>query len=525
MPILIELLITLISTVALLVPIYLFRRHKSKDGCNVPKAEGCWPILGHIPLFSSKDLLIHKKLGSMADKYGPIFALRLGSHRAIVVSSWEVAKEIFTVHDKAFSDRPVITATKLLGYDGAMLGFAPYGEYWREIRKIGTIDLLSKHRLDSLKDIRALEVEMAIKDLFKSWIEKGRPRSGVLVEMKSWLGDLMLNILSKLVGGKRYSGSNADCDEMEAERCKTLMRTFFELLGVLVVSDAFPALGWLDIGGYKRLMKETAKELDILAQGWLEDHRRKRLSRPAGDREQNFMDLMLKDIEGANLSGFDADTVIKATCLNMIVAGSDTLMVASTWVLSLLVNNRGVLKKAQQELEVHVGKSRPVEESDVKNLTYLQAIVKETMRLYPPGPVNALRTTMEECTFSGGFRVPAGTRLMLNIWKMQRDGRVWSNPDKFEPERFLTTHQNVDVRGRNLELIPFGAGRRSCAGMSLALHTVHLTVASLLQSFDIGAVSDEAMDMTESPGLSNMKATLLEVTLIPRLDPKFYERD
>jgi len=113
---------------------------------------------------------------------------------------------------------------------------------------------------------------------------------------------------------------------------------------------------------------------------------------------------------------------------------------------------------------------------------------------------------------------------MLNVSKIQRDGRIWSNPDEFQPERFLTTHENVDLRGQNFEFIPFSAGRRSCAGISLALQTVHLTLASLLQSFEISTVSDEAVDMTESPGLLNEKASPLEVMLIPRLDQKVYER-
>ncbi|XP_018715840.2 cytochrome P450 CYP82D47-like [Eucalyptus grandis] len=524
MPILIELLIILISTLALLLPISLYRSCMSKDRHSVPEAEGGWPIVGHLPLFSSKDLM-HKKLGSMADKYGPIFAVRLGSHRAIVVSSWEVAKECFTVHDKAFADRPMITATKLMCYNGAMFGFAPYGECWREMRKIATIELLSRHRLDSLKRIRAFEVETAIKELFKAWIEKGRPRSGILMEIKSWLGDLILNISVKMVGGKRYCGSSADCDDTEARRCQRSIRKFFDLFGVVTLSDAISSLGWLDLGGYKRSMNETAKELDVLAQGWLEEHRRKRLSCPGGDREQDFMDLMLNVIEGVKFSDFDADTVIKATCLNIIIAGTDTLIVAITWALSLLMNNPHALEKAQQELDAHVGKRRHVEESDVKNLIYLQAIVKETLRLYPPVPVNGLKSSMEECTFSVGFRIPAGTRLLLNAWKIQRDERVWSNPDRFEPERFLTTHENVDVRGQNFELIPFGAGRRSCAGTSLALHTMHLTLASLLQSFKIDTVSGEPVDMTESPGLLNLKASPLEVVLVPRLDQKVYERE
>ncbi|XP_010026399.2 cytochrome P450 82C3-like [Eucalyptus grandis] len=202
------------------------------------------------------------------------------------------------------------------------------------------------------------------------------------------------------------------------------------------------------------------------------------------------------------------------------------------WALLPLVNDRRALKKAQQELDTYVGKSRPMEESNVKKSTYLQAIVKETLRLYPPVPI-ALRSCTEECTFSAGFRIPTaiilgrrlGTRLPFNIAKIQRDERVCSNPNEFQPERFLMTHENVDMRGQNFELIPFSTGRRSCAGTSLALHMVHLVLASLLQSLEISTVSDEAVDMMESPALSNMKTTPLEIIIILRLDQTVYERD
>lgn len=196
-------------------------------------------------------------------------------------------------------------------------------------------------------------------------------------------------------------------------------------------------------------------------------------------------------------------------------------MVPLTWALSLLLNNPHVLKKAQEELDIVVGKDRHVEESDVKNLVYLQAIVKETMRLYPPGPIIP-RAALEDCTLSNGYHVRAGTRLILNVWKIQHDEHVWANPNEFQPERFLTSHKDTDVKGLNFELIPFGSGRRSCAGISLAVQVVHLTLANLLHSFEVAKPSNEAVDMTESPGLTNVKATPLEVLLAPRLDSKLY---
>ena len=209
---------------------------------------------------------------------------------------------------------------------------------------------------------------------------------------------------------------------------------------------------------------------------------------------------------------------------NLILAGSDTTMVTLTWTMSLLLNNSHVLQKAFDELDIHVSKDRHLDESDIKNLVYLQAIVKETLRLYPPTPILSLRAAMQDCTLSAGYHIPVNTRLMVNAWKIQRDEHVWPNPHKFQPERFLTSHMDIDVRGQNFELIPFGSGRRSCPGVSLALQVVHhLTLASLLHSFEIAKPSNEDVDMTESTGLTNLKATPLEVLLIPRLNSELYQ--
>ncbi|KHG04233.1 Cytochrome P450 protein [Gossypium arboreum] len=267
-----------------------------------------------------------------------------------------MAKECFTVHDKVFSTRPIITASKILGYDFAMFGFAPYGPYWREIRKITTIELLSNHRIDMLKHIRVSEVKSAIRELYKSWLSKGNGGSGVSVDMKQWFGDLTHNIALRMVGGKRYFGPNADCEEAEARRCDKVMRDFILLFGVFVLSDAIPFLRWLDFLGYEKAMKRTAKELDSIVGGWLEEHKQKRLMCGGVIKEQDFMDVMLNILEDANITGYDADTINKATCLNLVLAGSDTTMVTLTWALSLLLNNPHVLKSAQDELDMHVGK-------------------------------------------------------------------------------------------------------------------------------------------------------------------------
>ncbi|KAM3237232.1 hypothetical protein P3L10_012261 [Capsicum annuum] len=231
------------------------------------------------------------------------------------------------------------------------------------------------------------------------------------------------------------------------------------------------------------------------------------------------MDVMLSICEDKGLYGFDADAVIKATCLvkvegasinlggyqfvyfyttswicrlkflarpfvptfvrAMQSAGTDTTIVTLTWTLSLLLNNYEALKKAQDELDIHVGKNRWVQESDLKNLVYLQAIVNESLRLYSAAPLLLPHESIEGCVVCG-YDIPKGTRLLVNIWKFHYDPDIWPNPHEFKPERFLTTHKDVNVRGNHFELMPFGRGRRMCPGVSLGLQVVQYVMAVLL---------------------------------------------
>ena len=205
----------------------------------------------------------------------------------------------------------------------------------------------------------------------------------------------------------------------------------------------------------------------------------------------------------------------------LILGGTDTTTATLTWALSLLLNNHEVLRKVQQELDLQVGRERLVEESDMKHLVYFHAVIKETMRLYPAAPLSVPHESIEDCTLAG-YHVPVGTRLIVNLPKLHRDPHVWSDPNEFQPERFLTSHKDVDVRGQNFEYIPFGSGRRVCPGISFALQVMQLTLATLLHAFEISTPANEPVDMTEKAGQTNLKATPLEVHLIPRLNVQAY---
>ncbi|RYR08378.1 hypothetical protein Ahy_B05g076035 [Arachis hypogaea] len=198
----------------------------------------------------------------------------------------------------------------------------------------------------------------------------------------------------------------------------------------------------------------------------------------------------------------------------MIVGGVDTVTVTLTWAMCLLMRNPNILEKAKEELDTQVGNQRCIKESDINKLVYLQAIVKETLRLCPAAPLSAPREFTQDCTL-GGYHIKKGTQLITNIWKINTNSHSWPYPLEFKPERFLTTHKDVDVRGHHFELLPFGSGRRMCPGVSFGLQMVHFTLASFLHSFEILNPSSEPVDMTGILGLTNVKATPLEVLVKP----------
>ncbi|XP_015892303.3 xanthotoxin 5-hydroxylase CYP82C4 isoform X1 [Ziziphus jujuba] len=503
------------------------RSHHDKSKENkLPEPKGWWPLIGHLHLLRG-DVPAFRTLAAIADKNGPIFRIQLGTKQAIVVSSWETVKECFSpANDKVFLTRPASAASRYLGYGNAFFGLTTDVKYWRHIRRIANVQVLSNRRLQLLKDARASEVEACIKHLHSVCCE-----SNNVVDIGRWFSTVVLNIIVRMVASKRYS--NDEKDE-ESKRFIQAIHEFMHLSGVLVVSDVIPGIEWLDLLGHIASMKCIAKELDEIISSWLEEHLQNRK-----DEGRDFLDEMVSSMadDDASIYGYKTQNVIKATALycstasatncvmqNLIIASTDSTYLTLVWALSLLLNHIQVLKTVQEELDIHVGKERWVEEADLKNLVYLQAIVKETLRLYPPGPLSVPHESMEDCYVSG-YHIPKGTRLLVNIWKLHRDPRVWKsdNPEEFKPERFLSVHADLDVRGqKNFEYIPFGSGRRSCPGISSAMQMVPLILGRLLQGFNIHTPMNEPVDMTEGQGLTMAKAKPLLVMLNPRLSNVLY---
>ncbi|KAJ0570849.1 putative cytochrome P450 [Helianthus annuus] len=489
-------------------------------GKTLPEPAGSWPIIGHLHLFAGSKVP-HRLLGSLADKYGPIFNIKVGVHRFLVVSTSEMAKEFLSTNDIIFASRPKMMAVELLGYNGANFALGPYGPFWLAMNKIAALELVPYRRHQMLSHVRVSEVTTSIKNMYKTWTFSKGSSNTVKVDMKQWFRDLIVNILSKMIFGDRFSTG-----EQKGEQFKKALTRFPDLMGEFVPSDVFPCLRWLDLGGCEKKMKTTAKELDLIMDEWLEEYKTKMNSTPCLERkDQSLMAALLSRVKQEvkeDAYGFSTDAIVKATCLAIYSGGTDATILTLTWALSLLVSNPLVLRKAQEEVENYVGRDRIVEESDLKNFVYLQAIVKETMRLYPPVPSLLPRECTEDCVV-GGYVVPKGTRLLINSWKIQHDPEIWNNPFEFQPERFLTSNKDIDVKGQHFKLLPFGGGRRICPGLSLAHEDIMLILATIIHAFEFQIPSKEEIDMTEKPEWAIIKATPLELLVAPRLLPDLYQ--
>ncbi|CAN1150776.1 Cytochrome P450 CYP82J17 [Linum perenne] len=438
-----------ISGVALLLTLVLVHnlRRNIREGPNsAPEPPGVLPIIGHLHLIARSRLPLTQTLADFCDQHGPVVSLWLGAYRTIIVCHPDVIKECLTTNDKVLAARPPSSVGKYITYNYASIGFAPDGPYHQWLRKIVATKLLSPQRLKYLKHVQVSEVNSMIKQLYS--LCKVLNGTAERVLMGDYMEHLSMNLISRLIAGKRYFGG-----EGKGKELGKLMKEFARVVGVLVPSDLIPALGWTNfLPGPVRYLKRVAREFDAVMQRWIEEHES---MSEVGDesykndesRGQGFIDVMLSvSKDDFSTFGHSVHTIIKSNAMTLLTARAETTRITLIWIISNLLNNKRALKLVQEELDSIVGRERWVDDSDIEKLVYLQAVIKETMRLYPAGPLAAPHVATKDCLIAG-HHVPKGTRVLLNLWKMQRDPVVWSNPNEFIPERFLEEKAHLDPLG------------------------------------------------------------------------------
>ncbi|XP_050367205.1 cytochrome P450 81E8-like [Argentina anserina] len=454
---------------------------------NLPPTPSSLPIIGHLHLLKPP---VHRTFHRLSQTYGPIFSLWFGSRRVVIVSSPSAVEECFTKNDIVLANRPRLLLGKHIGYNWSTVVASPYGDHWRNLRRIGAIEIFSSQRLNMFSNIRKDEVKHLIRKLAQNSSSDDFSK----VEMKSLFNELTFNNIMKMVAGKRYYGDDVDVSEKEeAKQFREIMREALYYGGAANPADFLPILNWVGAGGYEKKVTELGKKTDAFLQGLIDEHK--------GVKKNTMIDHLLSLQESQ--PEYYTDQIIKGLIVVLLLAGTDTSAVTLEWAMSNLLNHPHMLKKARAELDSHLGPDRLVDEPDVLKLPYLKSIVSETLRLYPAAPLLLPHLSSEDCTI-GGFDLPRDTMVLINAWAIHRDPAVWEDPESFKPERFERGEDESH------KLMPFGLGRRACPGAALAQRVVGLTLGSLIQCFEWERVDEKEIDMTEGKGLTMPKAVPLE---------------
>ncbi|KAH6836759.1 hypothetical protein C2S53_007825 [Perilla frutescens var. hirtella] len=445
---------------------YLFLRSGLRSRRNLSPGPYPLPLVGNMLQLGAKP---HQTFAQLAKKHGPLMSIHLGSLYTVIISSPAVAKEILQKHGQVFSGRTIAQAVHACDHDKISMGFLPVETTWREMPKICREQIFSHHSLEASEGLRQQKLQQLL-DYAQKCCDGGRA-----VDIREAAFITTLNLMSATL----FSTQATEFESEVTREFKEIIEGVATIVGVANFADYFPMLKPFDLQGIKRRADAYFGKLLCKIEGYLHERLESRKANPDAPKKKDFLETLVNIIEG-NQYQLTTDHLTHLL-LDLFVGGSETNTTSIEWIMSELVLNPDKMANVKDELKSVVGDKKLVDESHIPRLPYLQAVIKEVLRYHPPGPL-LLPRKAESDQEVNGYLIPKGTQILINVWAMGRDPSIWKNPDSFEPERFLD--QNIDFKGQDFELIPFGSGRRICPGLPLANWILHMTTATLVHNFD-----------------------------------------
>ena len=457
------------------------------------------PLIGSIHLLGDKP---HRSLARLAKIHGPLMSIRLGTVTTVVVSSPAMAREFLQRHDSVLAARSVPHATGK--HAVGSVAWLPPVPRWRALRKIMATELFAPQRLDALNHLRSDKVRELTDHVARL------AREGTAVNIGRVAFTTSLNLVSRTIFSIDLTSLG---DHGRSKEFHEVITGIMEGLGTPNVSDFFPVLAPADLQGMRWRLARLFARLHAVFDAEVDQRLR---GREAGQpRKNDYLDVLL-DVaaseDGKDL--LDRET-LRSHFTDLFAAGSDTNSSTVEWAMTELLQNQSSMAKVCDELAQVIGARKNIEEADIARLPYLQAVIKETLRLHPPAPLLLPRQAKTMVKIEG-YTIPMGSRLFINVWAIGRDKDVWTEPEKFMPERFLGS--TIDFRGMDFELLPFGAGRRICPGITLAIRMVHVMLASLLNQFRWSLpieMEHDGIDMEDQFGITLAKVVPLCIIATP----------
>uniref|UniRef100_A0A0E0GPT6 Tyrosine N-monooxygenase n=1 Tax=Oryza nivara TaxID=4536 RepID=A0A0E0GPT6_ORYNI len=507
--------------VVVLVALVRRGRHRSKGAGgrleSLPPGPVGLPVIGNMhQMLVNKPVFrwVHRLL---ADAGGEIVCVRLGPVHVVAVTSPEMAREVLRKNDAVFADRPTTFAAESFSVGYRSASISPHGDQWRKMRRVLTAEILSPATEHRLRGARGEEADHLVR-----YVLARCGRDGAAVDVHHVARHFCGNVIRRLTLGRRhFREPRADDEDAaapgrdEAEHVDALFATL-NYLDAFCVSDYFPALVGLDLDGHEKVIKKVMRTLNRLHDPVVEERVEEwRLLRKAGERRDvaDFLDVLasLDDAAGRPLLTVEE---IKAQTI---------------WALAEMMNKPEVMRKAMDELDTVVGRDRLVQESDVRDLNYLKACIREAFRLHPYHPFNPPRVAMADTTIAG-YTIPKGSQVILSRVGLGRNPRVWDDPLEFRPERHLSPYPAggrgdagvVALTEAELRFVSFSTGRRGCPGVSLGTLITVTLFARLLQGFEWSKPAGVKRVELREEAASLVLAQPLVLQATPRLAAHLY---
>ncbi|KAL2330858.1 hypothetical protein Fmac_018439 [Flemingia macrophylla] len=459
------------------------RSSKNSKSLKLPPGPPSYPLIGSILQLCPTKL--HQALSKLSKTYGPIMTVKIGTITTVVISSPILTKQALHKHDQALASRFVPDSVQALSHDKASLVFLPDSTKWKAFRKLCATKIFSPQQLHSSQALRQKKLKDLL-DFVHENCQKGR-----VID----IGEIAFTTVLNSISNTLFSIDLASYSSGISQKFRNVITCILEEASKPNIADYYPILRRLDPQGARRRMKKYYKTLLDVFDCIVEE----RLKRGDSLKESDVLDSFIDILRSEN-SEFTRQDMLHLF-LDLFTAGIDTTAATIEWVMAELLCNPDKLTIIRRELQQVLCKERELEDSDISKLNYLQAVVKETLRLHPTAPV-LIHKSVAEVDICG-FRVPIDAQVLVNLWTMGRDSSIWTDPNSFLPERFLDNEGGV--RGEDFGFIPFGSGRRMCPGIVLANRVVHTMLASLLFHFDwklADGSKAKDMDMTEKFGIT-----------------------
>ncbi|KAL8026249.1 hypothetical protein ABFS82_14G015400 [Erythranthe guttata] len=523
----VEFLLYLLATI---IVIFFYKwspnpKKRSKTTPPLPPGPIGYPIIGCLPEMTKKRPTfrwIHKRMQEMDTE---IACFRFGKTHVIPVTSPELSREFLKKHDLIFASRPDCMSGRLTsnGYLSAII--SPYGDQWKKMRRILSSHALSPAMHKKFHEKRGEEADHLVRYVYTQLLSSrnnntnsNNNNNNGLVNLRVATQHYCGNVIRKMVFGKRFFGAGMEDGGPgleEREHVDGLFTILTYLYG-FAIADYVPCLEIFDFDGYKKILgdaldnvrKYQDPEITNRVEMW-----RKGIKKTEDDILDAFINL--KDSKHNPLLSVQE---IRAQITEIMLAGVDNPSNAVEWAMAEMINQPHILNRACQELDKVVGRGKMVQESDLPNLNYVRACVKESFRLHPVAPFNVPHVSTEDAVV-GGYFIPRGSHVLLSRPGLGRNPRVWENPLEYNPERHMVVESaQVELVDHDLRMLSFSTGRRGCPGVTLGSTMAVMLLARLLHGFDWTAPPGVRIGLGESEGdLLLAKPLVLHAT--PRLEP------